>query len=148
MSELGNLQIEFAVHVGRLLKHADGIALGVTLGEAYRSDEQAHIHALGSSGRSELGAFLRTGDVPAWDELAKAIENNVGSGIRRSLHTQRLAIDIQLFKLKLDGEWEYMSKSEDYKVLGEWWEACHPLARWGGRFGDGCHFSFEYKGVK
>lgn len=60
-----------------------------------------------------------------------------------SAHKLRLAIDLNLFK---DGE--YLEQSEDYKALGEWWETQHPLARWGGRFDDGNHFSFEHNGVK
>lgn len=60
-----------------------------------------------------------------------------------SAHKVRLAIDLNLFRNN-----EYLELSEDYKPLGEWWEQQHPLARWGGRFDDGNHFSFEHNGVK
>jgi hypothetical protein len=60
-----------------------------------------------------------------------------------SAHKVRLAIDLNLFR-----NGEYLELSEDYKSLGEWWEQQHPLARWGGRFDDGNHFSFEHNGVK
>lgn len=63
-----------------------------------------------------------------------------------SAHKLGLAVDILLFK---DGEW--LQLSEDYRPLGEWWEQQHHRARWGGRFNDGNHFSFEaneYGGVK
>jgi hypothetical protein len=60
-----------------------------------------------------------------------------------SAHKVRLAIDLNLFRSN-----EYLELSEDYKPLGEWWEQQHPLARWGGRFDDGNHFSFEHNGVK
>jgi len=60
-----------------------------------------------------------------------------------SAHKLRLAIDLNLFK---DGE--FLEQSEDHRPLGEWWEQQHPLARWGGRFNDGNHYSFEHNGVK
>lgn len=61
----------------------------------------------------------------------------------KSAHKVRLAIDLNLFK-----NGEYLDSTEDHRVLGEWWELQHPLARWGGRFDDGNHYSFECEGVK
>ena len=55
----------------------------------------------------------------------------------------RLAIDLNLFR---DGA--FLQSSEDHRALGEWWEKQHPLARWGGRFMDGNHYSLEHGGVK
>jgi hypothetical protein len=66
-----------------------------------------------------------------------------GKGIRNSLHTQRLAVDLNLF---INGN--YTTSEADYKPLGEKWETMHPLCRWGGRFSDGNHFSMEYGGRK
>ena len=66
-----------------------------------------------------------------------------GKGIANSLHCKRLAIDLNLFK---DGQW--LSKSNDHTPIGEWWESLHPLARWGGRWQDGNHYSLEYERVK
>jgi hypothetical protein len=54
-----------------------------------------------------------------------------------------LAID-----LVLDKDGEYLTETEDYREAGELWVTLHPLARWGGEWGDGNHFSFEWKGVK
>jgi len=85
----------------------------VTLAEAYRTPEQAELNA------------------------------KSGKGIRNSLHTQRLAIDLNLFK---DGK--YLSSTEAHRRLGEWWEKQHELAAWGGRFGDGNHYSFTHQGRK
>lgn len=68
---------------------------------------------------------------------------SLGIGIRSSLHTVKLAHDLNLFK---DGVW--LRSSEDHKPIGEWWESQHPLARWGGRFGDGNHYSLEHEGRK
>lgn len=61
----------------------------------------------------------------------------------KSAHKIRLAIDLNLFK---DGE--FLETTEDHRPLGEWWEKQHPMARWGGRFDDGNHYSFEHDGVR
>jgi len=58
-----------------------------------------------------------------------------------SLHKERLAIDFNLFK---DGK--YLSRTEDYKPLGDYWESIG--GTWGGRFNDGNHFSVEHQGRK
>jgi hypothetical protein len=61
----------------------------------------------------------------------------------KSVHKQRLAVDFNLFK-----NGKYLTDSQDYQKLGEYWETLNPSARWGGRFNDGNHFSFEHNGVK
>lgn len=69
-----------------------------------------------------------------------------GSGIRNSLHCSRLAVDFNLFK-----NGEYLTKTEDYEPLGVFWESLSGgeiNCVWGGRFGDGNHFSIEHNGVK
>lgn len=101
----------FARYVALLLLEAYHLGYEVTLGEAFRSPEEAA-------------------------RLAKA-----GKGIATSLHTSRLAIDLNLFR-----EGHYLSSSEAHRPLGEWWEAQHELARWGGRFNDGNHYSFAHGG--
>lgn len=67
----------------------------------------------------------------------------LGLGIKNSLHCVRLAVDLNLFK---DGI--YLSSTEAHRPLGEWWERQDPLCRWGGRFGDGNHYSLEHGGRK
>lgn len=104
----------FAHLVSGLLLAASKFGYEVTLGEAYRSPEEA-------------------------ERLAK-----LGKGIKTSLHTSRLAIDLNLF---LDGQ--LLTKSEDYKTLGEWWELNSTpdyQCCWGGRFNDGNHFSISHNG--
>lgn len=66
-----------------------------------------------------------------------------GTGIANSLHCARLAVDFNLFR---DGLW--LNASEDFEPLGVFWEGLNPLCRWGGRFGDGNHFSLEHEGRK
>lgn len=58
-----------------------------------------------------------------------------------SLHYDRLAIDLNLFK---DGR--YLTTSEDHKELGEFWESIG--GSWGGRFDDGNHYGLEHGGRK
>jgi hypothetical protein len=60
----------------------------------------------------------------------------------KSAHKIRLAIDLNLFK-----NGEFLETSEDHRPLGEWWEKQHPMARWGGRFSDGNHYSWFHDGV-
>ena len=59
----------------------------------------------------------------------------IGVGIRNSLHIKKLAVDLNLF---LDGKW--LRETEAHKGFGDWWEAQHPLCRWGGRWNDGNHY--------
>jgi hypothetical protein len=102
--------------IAGLIRKAQILGFELTLGEAFRSPEEA-------------------------ERLAK-----LGLGITHSLHTQRLAIDLNLF---INGE--YQSETAAYLPLGEWWEnqsmedfkCC-----WGGRFtrADGNHFSIEHEG--
>ena len=56
-----------------------------------------------------------------------------------SLHYDRLAVDLNLFR---DGV--FLFRSEDHKPLGEFWESIG--GSWGGRFGDGNHYSLEHHG--
>lgn len=68
---------------------------------------------------------------------------SIGIGIRSSLHTVKLAADLNLFK---EGVW--LRETKDHEQFGEWWERQHDLCRWGGRFGDGNHYSLEHEGRK
>ena len=101
--------------VAKLIDHAYALGYELTFAEAYRTPEQARLNATS------------------------------GKGIANSLHTERLAIDLNLFR---DGK--YLTATEDHRPLGEWWERQHPLCRWGGRFKkpDGNHYSIEHGGRK
>ena len=106
-------QSRFAMLIARLLLEAERQGYEVTMGEGYRSPEEAQ-------------------------RLAAA-----SKGIVNSLHTIRLAHDINLFR---DGV--YLTATEAYRPLGEWWEA--EGGAWGGRFtrADGNHFSLAHDGRK
>jgi hypothetical protein len=115
MSELLRLQQEFTRNISFLLIYADRMGFDITFGEAWRSPETAKIYA------------------------------QQGRGISNSLHVDRLAIDLNLFR---DGT--YLATSSDHRVLGEFWKSLNPLNRWGGDFAkpDGNHYSMEYRGRK
>ena len=112
---LHDQQVLFARLLPGLIDQAFLLGYEVVLGEVWRTPEQA----------------------------ARNAES--GIGIVNSLHCDRLAIDLILFR---DGVW--LQKSADYEPLGAWWERQDPLCRWGGRFTrpDGGHFSLERNGVK
>lgn len=114
--KLQEKQFVFCRLIGSLIHEAWRQGYTLTFGEAWRPPETAALYA------------------------------KQGKGIKNSLHTQRLAVDFNLFK---DGKW--LIKSEDFKFLGEFWESLStPEAKccWGGRFGDGNHFSIQHEGRK
>ena len=110
---LGAKQRKFSRMVAELIQKANALGYEVTLGEAYRPPETAKIYAAD------------------------------GRGISNSLHTMRLAIDLNLFQSGV-----YLQKSSSHLPLGEWWES--QGGSWGGRFSkpDGNHYSLEYNGIR
>jgi hypothetical protein len=114
------IQSAFARLVPRLIDKAHELGFEVTLGDAYRDPR-----VFGPVGQRR------------------------GYGHPNSAHKQRLAIDLNLFRdLDGDGDLDFAERTELHRPLGEWWEKQHPLARWGGRFADGNHYSFEVDGIK
>ncbi|HBS7470288.1 TPA: M15 family metallopeptidase [Klebsiella pneumoniae] len=111
---LSEKQQLFTRLIAQLILWADEKGYRLTFGEAYRTPEQAAINA------------------------------KTGSGISNSLHTKRLAVDLNLF---INGQ--YQTDSAAYLPLGEHWESLG--GSWGGRFKsrpDGNHFSLEHEGVR
>jgi hypothetical protein len=70
----------------------------------------------------------------AFDEVTQ--HQNKGH-MEGSLHYSGCAGDPLLYK---DGV--YQPKTETYQPLGEYWESLDPNCKWGGRWGDGNHFSY------
>lgn len=103
----------FARLIAELILWAFENGMEVTLGEAWRTQEQA-----------KLNADNRT-------------------GIRDSLHCDRLAVDLNLF---IGGV--FVDSTEGHRRLGEKWKSMHPRCRWGGDFRkpDGNHYSFTPDG--
>lgn len=100
----------FTRNVAKLIEFIFDSGYTCTLGEAARTQEQADIYAAR------------------------------GIGSKNSLHLQRLAIDINIFK---DGQW--LKKSDDYEFAGIFWLALHEDNTWGGSGNDGNHFSMGGK---
>lgn len=137
---LGEQQKLFIRLIHQLLAYGWELGYEFTFGEALRSDEQAEINSLGYEGREKLAVLIAA----QFPELALRIRNNgKANGIRLSIHQDKLAIDLNLFK-----GGEYLADNEAHRPLGEYWEGLHPLCRWGGRFRDGNHYSLEYQGRK
>lgn len=93
----------------------------------------------------ELGFTVRIGDAFRDPRVFGYVGVNLAGayGHPKSAHKQKMAIDLNLFR---DGV--FCALTSDHRTLGEWWEKQHPDARWGGRFQDGNHYSFEHEGVK
>ena len=68
--------------------------------------------------------------------------DNCEVGLPHSLHKLALAVDFDLF----NSENQYLSGTEDHRPLGEYWERIG--GTWGGRWGDGNHYSLAHQGVK
>lgn len=121
-------------------------ANALTLGEKQRAF--AHLLPRLIQKAEELGNEVTLGEAWRSEVVAKWYADH-GRGIENSLHVKRLAIDLNLFR-----EGKYLTRSEDYKALGEWWESQSTKdyrCSWGGRFlhrPDGNHFSVEHEGVR
>lgn len=116
---LSEKQNRFSLLVARLIQQAALMGYQVSLGEAWRSQEQ-------SSFRVKLNA-------------------DKGIGIAQSLHRQRLAIDINLFQLGkfLTTTAEYRPLGE------WWEKQCDDCMWGGRfKRADGNHFSIEHQGVR
>ena len=87
------------------------------------------------------GYEVTLGDAYRDPRLHGQVGEKKAYGHKNSCHKLRLAIDLNLFK---DGE--YLTSDKDHEPLGLYWESSHPLCRWGGRFNDGNHYSFEHNG--
>jgi len=111
---LRSKQSTFVFNISKLIQRAYSLGYELTFGEALRSQAQADLNAAS------------------------------GAGISNSLHLQKLAIDLNLFK---DGK--YLSASADHAELGAYWKTLDPENRWGGDFRkpDGNHYSMTHNGV-
>lgn len=142
-TELLQKQFRFSRAIPRLLDYVHlGLMLECSIGEVSRTDEQAEINALGGNGREMLASLIER----AFPLLAKKIRNNGRSanGIRASLHTERLAIDLQLF----DQAGNWIKDAAPYARAGVFWKTLGADFRYGGDWGDTPHFSIEYQGRK
>lgn len=116
MSEtLREKQTRFALAAARLIQKAHELGYQMTIGEVERTQAQAAQNAA------------------------------AGLGISRSLHIERLAVDLNLFR---DGR--YIVDGEGHTELGAWWKSLDKDHRWGGDFKkkDFNHYSLTPDGVR
>lgn len=117
MSEtLRQKQSRFVRAVVQLLNRAHEMGYDVTFGECWRPTEMAELYA------------------------------KQGKGTLNSLHTKRLAIDLNLFRGGV-----YLDLTEHHRKLGEFWKKLGPDHCWGGDFKprpDGNHYSITHDGRK
>jgi len=119
MTEL-QLQILFSQEAALLVQHAQDLGYGVTLGEAWRSPEQAQWNA------------------------------KHGLGVAHSLHTEKLAIDLNLFHRDENSiNWIFITDDMGHKELGAWWKGRGTNHCWGGDFTtrDWNHYSISPDGI-
>lgn len=116
MSPLLQQQTLFVSLLAKLFAWANTNGYLLTLGEAWRPPETAALYA------------------------------QQGRGIAHSLHTERLAIDLNLF----DAQGNLLSSADDYRPLAEFWCSLHPDCRAGVNFTkpDADHFSLTFGGVE
>lgn len=113
MSTLHDMQVLHVKLFARLIDYLFAQGYEATWGEAFRTAEQA-----------------------AWDAAH-------GTGIAQSVHCERLAVDLQLFK---DGV--YLTDAAHYKLLADYWVSLDPSCRAGYYFStvDADHFSIAWEG--
>ena len=109
---LGQKQRRFTRMAADLIIFAYDNGYELTLGDAYR-DPRVHGHV---------------GEKKSYSSA-------------NSVHKDRLAIDLNLFK-----NGRFLTATEDHKMMGEYWESLG--GTWGGRFNDGNHYSLEHQGRK
>lgn len=91
----------------------------------------------------QQGYELTFGDAYRDPRVHGAVGEKKSYSSANSLHKERLAVDFNLFR---DGK--YLTRTEDHRPLGEYWESIG--GTWGGRFSspDGNHYSLEHGGRK
>lgn len=115
MESLRQKQSRFCRQSARLILKAFELGYEATYGETERKPAQAALNAAN------------------------------GSGISNSLHLERLAIDLNLFK-----NGRYIEDEEGHRELGTWWKTFGPEYKWGGDFKrkDFNHYSLSPDGVR
>ena len=115
----------------------------MTLGRLQREYAKAYASLILKA--YEMGYEVTLGDTFRSPRVFGHMGTKKGYGRKNSLHKLKLAGDLNLFK---DGE--YLQETDDHQPLGEWWETEYAEfnSAWGGRFNDGNHYSFAYRGFR
>ena len=126
--KLSERQQIFTKNIASLIAYADLLEIGLTFGDAYRSNSQMLLNFYGYE--VVKGGVLGI----------KLVKSKKVSNTLNSYHAKRLAVDFNFF---INGKLTY----DKHKLaeLGAFWEGLHPKNRWGGNFksfknGDTPHF--------
>ena len=115
--KLSEKQQIFTKNIASLIVYADLLGIGLTFGDAYRSNSQVLLNFFGY--KVVKGGVLGI----------KLVKSRKVSNTLNSKHSSRLAVDFNFF---INGKLTY--KKSDLVELGEFWEGLHSLNRWGGNF--------------
>lgn len=118
MSEKVSTQQQlFTLDIARLITKASELGIGLTFGEAYRTQDQQELYYFGKTVRRE-------------DAKLELINGTRRSKTLNSNHLRRMAVDFNFF---IDGKLTY--QHDLIEQLGVYWESLSPgLNRWGGHF--------------
>lgn len=114
--KLSQKQQIFTTNIGKLIAYAYTCEIGLTFGEAHRTNSQILLNFYGYVVKVVAGSVI----LQKSRKLSKTL---------LSKHADRLAVDFNFF---INGKLTY----DKHKVccLGEYWESLHPDNRWGGNF--------------
>lgn len=138
---LGQKQELLARLIVKLFTRAADLGFEIRPKELQRAPQQARWNASHCAHRARGGSPARCEQTRR--RHVDADHEFAAIGIADSLHGDGLAIDIILTNA---GKPLWATKR--YQPLGIFWEGLDPLCSWGGRFGDGGHFSIQHRGKR
>ena len=107
--------------------------------------------------RQKQSAFARLYAKLILHAYELGFEITLGHTLRSEIEAKRLGMEKSLHRLKLAGDLNlfrngrYLRSTKSHKPLGIWWEKQSTnryTCCWGGRFGDGNHYSIMHQGRK
>ncbi len=122
---LGKKQEKFSLMKADLIQYMYNMGYKVRTGDVWASD--------GIKEAERVLKFVQRQCRGSIDVSVESLAKLIRRHSHNSKHYLKLAVDINLF---LNGE--YLSKTEDHKIFGEYWEELGGI--WGGRFDDGNHY--------
>jgi len=140
MESLRQKRVRFTNLIAQLIQHMNAAGYEVALDEVRRTRAQAALNSLPLASRRDIADAVVGAGYP---EYAQILRESTSKGSIRSTHIHGLAADLLLYRR---GTW--LSKTEDHRVFGLFWETLGEGCSWGGHFGDGGHYSIEHEGVK
>ena len=138
---LGARRTLFTRLLGELIGRMTAAGLEPRLDEVRRAGITALLYGYGPEQCDRIAELV----APEFSLLAAEIRKlRLVMGSKRSVHIDALAADIVLCA----PGGQPLTKTVNHEPFGVWWEQQHELARWGGRFGDGGHYSVTPDGVR